>query len=156
MARGFVYLAAVVDWFGRRVLSWRLSISMDVSFCVEAAEEALGRYGAPEVFNTDQGRQFTSMAFAQVLRDNDIAISMEAEDRGATTSSSNGSGSRSNMRRTPSPTPGPRLAAIWPSTMLDGPLKPWPTDARRRLLQRADANPGSSITKAEIHLAIPQ
>ena len=55
MARGFVYLAAVVDWFSRRVLSFRLSISMDASFCIEAVEEALGRYGAPEIFNTDQG-----------------------------------------------------------------------------------------------------
>jgi len=57
MARGFVYLCAVVDWFSRRVLSWRLSISMDASFCIEAVEEALGRYGRPEIFNTDQGSQ---------------------------------------------------------------------------------------------------
>lgn len=78
MARGFVYLAAVVDWFSRRVLSWRLSISMDTSFVGgEAIEEALGRYGRPEIFNTDQGSQFTSMAFTTVLRDNGIAISMD-------------------------------------------------------------------------------
>ncbi len=77
MARGFVYLAAVVDWFSRRVLSWRLSISMDTSFCLEAVEEALGRYGRPEIFNTDQGSQFTSMAFTTLLRDNGIAISMD-------------------------------------------------------------------------------
>jgi putative transposase len=77
MARGFVYLCAVVDWFSRRVLSWRLSISMDASFCIEAVEEALGRYGSPEIFNTDQGSQFTSMAFTRVLRDNEIAISMD-------------------------------------------------------------------------------
>lgn len=77
MARGFVYLAAVVDWFSRRVLSWRLSISMDASFCIEAVEEALGRYGRPEIFNTDQGSQFTSIAFTTLLRDNDIAISMD-------------------------------------------------------------------------------
>ena len=77
MARGFVYLCAVVDWFSRRVLSWRLSISMDASFCIEAVEEALGRYGRPEIFNTDQGSQFTSMAFTRVLRDNEIAISMD-------------------------------------------------------------------------------
>ena len=77
MARGFAYLAAVVDWFSRKVLSWRLSISMDASFCIEAVEEALGRYGAPEIFNTDQGSQFTSMAFTRVLRDNEIAISMD-------------------------------------------------------------------------------
>ncbi len=77
MARGFVYLAAVVDWFSRRVLSWRLSISMDVGFCIEAVEEALGRYGSPEIFNTDQGSQFTSMAFTGLLRENGIAISMD-------------------------------------------------------------------------------
>jgi putative transposase len=77
MARGFVYLAAVVDWFSRRVLSWRLSINMDASFCIEAVEEALGRYGAPEIFNTDQGSQFTSVAFTGLLRENDIAISMD-------------------------------------------------------------------------------
>ena len=81
MARGFVYLAAVVDWFSRRVLAWRLSISMDVSFCIEAVEEALGKYGASEVFNSDQGSQFTSMAFTGLLRDNGIAISMDG--RGA-------------------------------------------------------------------------
>jgi putative transposase len=75
MARGFVYLAAVVDWFSRRVLSWRLSISMDVGFCIEAVEEALGRYGSPEIFNTDS--QFTSMAFTGLLRENGIAISMD-------------------------------------------------------------------------------
>ncbi len=75
MARGFVYLAAVIDWFSRRVLSWRLSISMDTSFCLEAVEEALGRYGRPEIFNTDQGSQFTSIAFTTLLRDNGIAIS---------------------------------------------------------------------------------
>ena len=77
MARGFVYLAAVVDWFSRRVLSWRVSISMDASFCIEAVEEALGRYGRPEIFNTDQGSQFTSVAFTRVLLDNAIAISMD-------------------------------------------------------------------------------
>jgi len=55
MARGFVYLATVVDWFSRRMLAWRLSISMDVGFCIEAVEEALGKYGAPEILNSDQG-----------------------------------------------------------------------------------------------------
>ena len=77
MARGFVYLTAVVDWFSRRVLSWRLSINIDASFCIEAVEEALGRYGRPEIFNTDQGSQFTSMAFTKVLPDKEIAISMD-------------------------------------------------------------------------------
>ena len=81
MARGFVYLAAVVDWFSRRVLSWRLSITMDVDFCLEAVEEALARYGRPEIFNTDQGSQFTSEAFTGLIQSNGIAVSMDG--RGA-------------------------------------------------------------------------
>ena len=79
MARGFVYLAAVVDWFSRRVLAWRLSISMDTAFCIEAVEEALARYGAPEIFNTDQGSQFTSREFTGLLIDNGIKISMDGK-----------------------------------------------------------------------------
>jgi transposase InsO family protein len=67
MARGFVYLAAVVDWFSRRVLSWRVSITLEAAFCIEALEEALARHGRPEVFNTDQGSQFTSSDFTDVL-----------------------------------------------------------------------------------------
>ena len=68
MARGFVYLAAVVDWFSRRVLAWRLSITMEADFCVEAVEEAMARHGKPEIFNTDQGSQFTSDDFTGVLK----------------------------------------------------------------------------------------
>jgi putative transposase len=79
MARGFVYLAAVVDWFSRRVLSWRVSITMEVAFCLEAVEEALAKHGKPEIFKTDQGSQFTSAAFAGVLLDNAIAISMDGK-----------------------------------------------------------------------------
>jgi putative transposase len=77
MAHGFVYLAAVVDWSTRRVLAWRLSITMEVDFCIEAVEEALATYGRPEIFNTDQGSQFTSAAFTGLLLDNKIAISMD-------------------------------------------------------------------------------
>src|SRR4051794_8913224 len=77
MARGFVYLAAVVDWFSRRVLSWRLSITLEAAFCIEALEEALARHGRPEVFNTDQGSQFTSHDFTDVLLKAGIAISMD-------------------------------------------------------------------------------
>jgi putative transposase len=77
MARGFVYLAAVVDWFTRRVLAWRLSITMEVDFCIDAVEEALAKYGRPEIFNTDQGSQFTSAAFTGLLLKNKIAISMD-------------------------------------------------------------------------------
>jgi putative transposase len=79
MARGFVYLAAVLDWASRRVLSWRLSITMEAAFCVEALEEALAKYGKPEIFNTDQGSQFTGAAFTGVLAKNDIAISMDGK-----------------------------------------------------------------------------
>jgi putative transposase len=79
MARGFVYLAAVLDWFSRRVLSWRVSISMDADFCVAALEEAIAKYGKPETFNTDQGSQFTGAAFIGVLEKNKIAISMDGK-----------------------------------------------------------------------------
>lgn len=81
MAKGFVYLVAIIDWFSRKVLAWRVSITMEADFCVEALEEALARFGKPEIFNTDQGRQFTSMAFTSVLLREEIAISMDG--RGA-------------------------------------------------------------------------
>ena len=79
MARGFVYLAVVLDWFSRRVLSWRLSITMEAAFCVETLEDALARHGKPDIFNTDQGSQFTGSAFTGVLANNDIAISMDGK-----------------------------------------------------------------------------
>jgi putative transposase len=81
MARGFVYLAAVVDWFSRRVLAWRVTITLEVEFCLDALEEALARPGKPEIFNTDQGSQFTSADFTGLLLENAIAISMDG--RGA-------------------------------------------------------------------------
>jgi putative transposase len=79
MACGFVYLCAVMDWFARRILAWRLSITMEADFCVEALEEALVRYDRPQIFNTDQGSQFTSEPFTDVLIANDIAISMDGK-----------------------------------------------------------------------------
>jgi putative transposase len=79
MARGFVYLAAVVDWFSRRVLAWRLSITMEAEFCIEALDEALARHGRPDIFNTDQGSQFTSANFTGVLLKAGIAISMDGK-----------------------------------------------------------------------------
>ena len=79
MARGFVYLAAVLDWYSRRVLAWRVSITMDTDFCIEAVEEAIARHGTPEIFNTDQGSQFTSQAFTALLKRNGIAISMDGK-----------------------------------------------------------------------------
>ena len=79
MARGFVYLAAVVDWFSRKVLAWKLSITLDTAFCIEAVEEALAKYGEPEIFNSDQGSQFTSVAFTDLLKSHKIEISMDGK-----------------------------------------------------------------------------
>ena len=79
MARGFVYLAVVLDWATRRVLSWRLSITMEAAFCIETLQDALARHGKPEIFNTDQGSQFTCPAFTGVLARNDIKISMDGK-----------------------------------------------------------------------------
>ena len=79
--RGFLYLVAIMDWATRQVLSWRLSNTMDASFCVEALAEALARYGRPEIFNTDQGSQFTSRGFTGVLGDAGVAISMDGRGR---------------------------------------------------------------------------
>ena len=79
MARGFVYLVAIIDWFSRRVLAWRVSITLDADFCIEALEEALASFGKPAIFNTDQGSQFTSIAFTGVLEREKIAISMDGK-----------------------------------------------------------------------------
>ena len=79
MARGFVYLVAVLDWTSRKVLSWRVSITMDVHFCLEALEEAINVHGVPEIVNTDQGSQFTSQAFTGLLKQHGIRISMDGK-----------------------------------------------------------------------------
>lgn len=79
MARGFVYLAVVLDWFSRRVLAWRVSITLEASFCIETLQEALAKHGKPEIFNTDQGSQFTCEAFTHVLTANEIRISMDGK-----------------------------------------------------------------------------
>ncbi len=81
MARGFVYLVAIMDWYSRKVLSWRVSNTLDTSFCVDALEEAIEACGAPEIFNTDQGSQFTSEEFTGVLKRHDIRISMDGKGR---------------------------------------------------------------------------
>jgi putative transposase len=81
LAKGFVYLVAVMDWFSRRVLAWRLSTGMDSGFCVEALQDALNRYGSPELFNTDQGVQFTSAVFTSVLVAGGVRISMDGKGR---------------------------------------------------------------------------
>ena len=81
LAHGFVYLVAVIDWYSRRVLSWRISNTMDTAFCVDGLEEALQRHGTPEIFNTDQGSQFTSESFTGMLKDRGVAISMDGRGR---------------------------------------------------------------------------
>jgi putative transposase len=81
MAKGFCYLVAIIDWASRMVLSWRLSNTLDSAFCVEAAEEAIAKYGCPDIFNTDQGSQFTADAFTDSLRSRDISISMDGKGR---------------------------------------------------------------------------
>ena len=81
MARGFCYLTAVMDWASRRVLSWRLSNTLDAAFCIEALKEALHRYEAPEIFNTDQGAQFTCEGFTSVLAGHGVAICMDGRGR---------------------------------------------------------------------------
>ena len=81
MRRGFLYLVAVMDWATRKVLAWRVSNTMDVAFCIEALEEALARFGRPEIFNTDQGSQFTSPRFTGVLRNTGVRISMDGRGR---------------------------------------------------------------------------
>ena len=79
MQRGFLYLVAIMDWYSRKVLSWRLSNSMDADFCVEALKEAFAKYGKPEIFNTDQGSQFTNGAWIDLLVDANIKISMDGK-----------------------------------------------------------------------------
>ena len=81
MAKGFMYLVAIMDWYSRRVLSWRVSNTLDTDFCIEALEDALQCFAAPEIFNSDQGAQFTSEAFTDVLNDHGIAISMDGKGR---------------------------------------------------------------------------
>jgi putative transposase len=87
MARGFVYLAVVLDWFSRRVLSWRLSITMEAAFCVETLEDALARYGKPDFFNTDQGSQFIGQAFTGVLASNGITSAWTEKAHGCDSAS---------------------------------------------------------------------
>lgn len=81
MRRGFLYLVAIMDWASRKVLSWRLSNTLDADFCVAALEDALARYGRPDIFNTDQGSQFTSFAFTNALKDAGVRISMDGKGR---------------------------------------------------------------------------
>jgi putative transposase len=79
MKRGFIYLVAIIDWYSRKVLSWRVSNFLDISFCIEVLEEALEKHGTPEIFNTDQGSQFTSHLFTSILESKNIRISMDSK-----------------------------------------------------------------------------
>ncbi len=81
MNKGFLYLTVIMDWFSRRVLTWELSNTLDTSFCASALKEAFQRYGTPEIFNTDQGSQYTSKEFTDVLKDKEIDISMDGRGR---------------------------------------------------------------------------
>ncbi len=161
MARGVVYLAVVLDWATRRALSWRLSITMEAAFCVAPLEDAMARHGKPEIFNTDQGSQFTGAAFTGVLADNDIAISMEAAAPGGTTCSSSGCGAASNTRRcicgptTASAKLAPRSAVIWTSTIaavhiraLTAAHRIKPTSPRCRFARQPKPGRGSTYRRA--------
>jgi len=81
MAHGFMYLVAIMDWHSRKILAWRISNTLESDFCVNALQEALRRHGTPEIFNTDQGAQFTSAAFTQTLKDHGVNISMDGRGR---------------------------------------------------------------------------
>ena len=138
IGRGFLYLVAIIDWASRAVLAWRLSNTMDVSFCLAALEEARAKFGKPEIFNTDQGSQFTSAAFTGALAEAGVAISMDGRGAGWTTSSSNGCGGPSSMRTSISkatPTAAkPRVASLLgsPSTTSGARTRRWPTAHRWR------------------------
>ena len=98
LPRGFVYLVAVIDWYSRRVLSWRLSNTMDNGFCVDCLEQALQSHGTPEIFNTDQGSPFTSEAFTQALLNKGIAINMDGRGRALDNILWNGCGAASSTK----------------------------------------------------------
>lgn len=118
----FLYLVAIMDWFSRKVLAWRLSNTMDADFCVAALEEAIARYGRPDIFNTDQGSQFTSFAFTTTLRDAGIRISMDGRGRwmdnvfierlGAASNTSASSSMPSRPAAKPGPASAPGLTLI--------------------------------------------
>jgi putative transposase len=151
MAKGFLYLVVIMDWVSRAVLAWRLSNTLDADFCVEALEEALSRYGRPEIFNTDQGSQFTSDDFTGTLKRQGVTISMDGKSlpsrkRGAgtwTTSLSSGCGAVSNMRRSTSmpmrqwPKPRPALAAGWNFTTRSASTRAWVIARRGKFTRMA-------------------
>ena len=150
MAKGFLYLVVIMDWVSRAVLAWRLSNTLGADFCVDALEEALARYGRPEIFNTDQGSQFTSDDFTGTLKRHGVMISMDGKSlpprrRGAaawTTSSSSGCGAASNTRRFTSmpmrqwPKPRPELVAGWTFTTRSATTRAWVIARRGKFTSR--------------------
>jgi transposase InsO family protein len=131
MARGFVYLAVVLDWFSRRVLSWRLSITTEAAFCVETLEDALARHGKPDIFNTDQGSQFTGSAFTACSPTTALRSAWTARGLGGTTCSSNAYGAASSTRRCIC---GPTTASAMPALPSEATSAFIMNDARTRAL----------------------
>jgi putative transposase len=131
MAKGFLYLVVIMDWASRAVLAWRLSNTLDADFCVEALEEALSRYGRPEIFNTDQGSQFTSDDFTGTLKRHGVTISMDGKGRCMDNIFVERCGAASNTRRSTSmpmrqwPKPRPALAAGWTFTTRSASTRAW-------------------------------
>jgi putative transposase len=162
MARVFVYLAVVLDWATRRVLSWRLSITMEAAFCVETLEDALACHGRPEVFNTDRGSQYTGSAFIGVLANHGIAVAWTVKGLGGITYSLSGSGVASNTRKSiceptkPSARRATRSAAISISTTVEGPTRAWtatprikPTSLRCRSARQLNPGRGSTYRRGD-------
>ena len=160
MARRFVYLVAVVDWFSRKVLAWRLSITLETGLCLEALSEALARHGRPEILNTDQGSQFTSGAFLTALQDAKIAMSMDGKGAWPRQCSCRTAVADDQIRESLPPGLPKRLGGASQSWSLSGVLQSAPTafiawraNARSGLCQPANAKLGGGITSAEIHLS---
>ena len=143
MAKGFVYLVVIMDWVSRAVLAWRLSNTLDADFCVEALEEALARYSRPEIFNTDQGSQFTSDDFTGILKRHGVTISMDGKGRYMDNILSSGCGAVSNTRRSTSMpmrlSPKPRLvlASGWTFTTPSASIRVWVIARRVRSTRTA-------------------
>ncbi len=161
MARGLVYIATVLDWFSRKVLAWHVSITREAEFCIEALEEALARHGRPEILNTDQGSQFTSLDCVQVPKDAESAISMDGKGAWRDKAFVERLWRRVTYeeidRHADAKVPEARASigrylAFYNSTRPHS--SPDRADARSGVDQRAAANPGSGLTQTEIHLAM--
>jgi len=145
MRRGFLYLVAIIDWFSRKVLSWRLSNTMDTDLCVAALEEALARHGRPDIFNTDQGSQFTSFAFTTTLKEAGIRISMDGAAAGWTASSS--------AHSRPEAKPAMALAPGSTITTGDAHIRPSAAAHRRGLCYRGNDGATGGLETNQIHLS---